>query len=491
MDDPGVVLVQVGQAGNQIGTALTTVLGDELARQAGDGPVSGVRGWSTFFRAADGDGAAGGQAVARSVLVDLEPKVVQASIAAPREAGAAWRYPKNTTLVEQSGAANNWACGYGAGGADDALELLRREAEACDFLGGVLITHSLAGGTGSGLGSRLTEGIRDALGSTPALANAVVAPYQEGEVIVQHYNAALTLSRLQTASDAVIVFENDALEIICRQLLSIRDVSLHDMNGVIASNMARLMLPCDRFRRDALCDALREPSNGTGGGGSSSKTAGGSSGTAPSPSNPAAMLDSSRPLELWGDVVAALCPHPAFKLVTLKTLPQTPPASAAYSSFTWPGLTKHARQMVIADAHMEEGINWRVRAAPGRRYNVSVANLAVARGTDLAEAAPGLAALADPDMYAPWAGPDAFTACGSIAAVGGQDKTVLVASNSQTLVAPLELTLEKTGEMLGMGAYVHHYQKYGVGVDDLDDAITAVAQIHADYAGLSPEADDG
>lgn len=41
------------------------------------------------------------------------------------------------------------------------MEALRKEAEQSDFFLGTVMTHSLAGGTGSGLGSRLLEEIRD------------------------------------------------------------------------------------------------------------------------------------------------------------------------------------------------------------------------------------------------------------------------------------------------------------------------------------------
>lgn len=37
----------------------------------------------------------------------------------------------------------------------------------------------------------------------------VVSPYHSGEVIVQNYNAVLTLGHLATASNAVLVLENE------------------------------------------------------------------------------------------------------------------------------------------------------------------------------------------------------------------------------------------------------------------------------------------
>lgn len=54
---------------------------------------------------------------------------------------------------------------------------------------------SLAGGTGSGLGTHVTEMLRD-LYSKAFIVNQVVAPYPSGEVIVQNYNSLLTLAHL-------------------------------------------------------------------------------------------------------------------------------------------------------------------------------------------------------------------------------------------------------------------------------------------------------
>ena len=41
------------------------------------------------------------------------------------------------------------------------LDMVQREAEACDRIGGFLSLLSLAGGTGSGVGAYITEMLRD------------------------------------------------------------------------------------------------------------------------------------------------------------------------------------------------------------------------------------------------------------------------------------------------------------------------------------------
>lgn len=44
---------------------------------------------------------------------------------------------------------------------DEILEMIDREADGSDSLEGFLMTHSTAGGTGSGLGSYLLERLND------------------------------------------------------------------------------------------------------------------------------------------------------------------------------------------------------------------------------------------------------------------------------------------------------------------------------------------
>lgn len=64
----------------------------------------------------------------------------------------------------QSGAGNNWAKGHYTEGAelvDSVLDVIRKEAEKCDCLQGFQLTHSLGGGTGSGMGTLLVSKIRE------------------------------------------------------------------------------------------------------------------------------------------------------------------------------------------------------------------------------------------------------------------------------------------------------------------------------------------
>ena len=85
------------------------------------------------------------------------------------------------------------------------MEQLRKEVERADFFLGMVMVHSLAGGTGSGLGSRLIESYRDNFGKA-YLMTASIWPNMSGETPLQHYNTCFSLSHLQKNADAVLLF---------------------------------------------------------------------------------------------------------------------------------------------------------------------------------------------------------------------------------------------------------------------------------------------
>ena len=66
-------------------------------------------------------------------------------------------------LALGGGAGNNWASGYRQGKehSDVILEMIDREADGSDSLEGFVLCHSIAGGTGSGMGSYLLEKLND------------------------------------------------------------------------------------------------------------------------------------------------------------------------------------------------------------------------------------------------------------------------------------------------------------------------------------------
>ncbi|QWU86649.1 hypothetical protein CA3LBN_000867 [Candidozyma haemuli] len=147
----------------------------------------------------------------RSILIDLEPSVVnKATSKLPMF------NPRNIHLSETgSGAANNWQHGYvyGRNHEEEMMNLIDRELDKCDNPSAFQLMHSVAGGTGSGVGSLLLELLNDRYGSKKIVSTFSVFPSNDktSDVVVQPYNTMLTLRRLIDFGDATFVFDNDSL----------------------------------------------------------------------------------------------------------------------------------------------------------------------------------------------------------------------------------------------------------------------------------------
>ncbi|XP_024862527.1 tubulin delta chain isoform X2 [Kryptolebias marmoratus] len=394
-----VVTVQLGQCGNQVGQQLFDVIcGD--ARE-GQGRTYRASSRDRFFRP-----TAQGGLEARAVLIDMEPKVINQSMSRAARSGR-WRYGEASHFSQKQGSGNNWANGYhvlGPRHREQVEELVRREVERCDVLAGFLPMMSVAGGTGSGVGTFVTQCLRDIYPSSFVL-NHLTWPYETGEVIVQNYNSVLTLAHLYQLSDAVLVHENDVVHRICGQLLNIKQISFGDVNGVIAHQLGGVLQP-----------ALTPDSHG---------------------------VHSANPL---GELVSALACHPEYKLLSVSTVPQMPASSIAFSTFSWPALLKHLRQMLISNSKMEGGIDWqvglpassgRVRSLTRGTFNTSLANLLILRGKDVYSAETG--GFEEPAVYTPWLPPEeAFSLWKSPVPFNKYEKSATLVTNSQALLRPLD-----------------------------------------------------
>ena len=113
--------------------------------------------------------AVGGRYVPRAILMDLEPGTMDCIRAGPF--GQIFR-PDNF-IFGQTGAGNNWAKGHYTEGAeliDCVMDVVRKEAEACDCMQGFQLTHSMGGGTGAGMGTLLVSKVREEVSPRPARA---------------------------------------------------------------------------------------------------------------------------------------------------------------------------------------------------------------------------------------------------------------------------------------------------------------------------------
>ena len=153
-----IITLQVGQCGNQVGTEFWRQLcaehgirSDGILEDYATDQSSGDRK-DVFFYQADDD-----HYIPRALLIDLEPRVVNGIQSSTFRN---FFNPENVFVSEDGGGAgNNWASGYRQGEEkeEELMEMIEREADNSDSLEGFALCHSVAGGTGSGLGSYLLE----------------------------------------------------------------------------------------------------------------------------------------------------------------------------------------------------------------------------------------------------------------------------------------------------------------------------------------------
>eukprot|EP00917_Polyrhabdina_sp_WS-2016_P032052 GHVP01068414.1.p1 GENE.GHVP01068414.1~~GHVP01068414.1.p1 ORF type:complete len:446 (+),score=88.06 GHVP01068414.1:155-1492(+) len=232
------ITLQVGQCGNQIGHELWKT----LCREHGIGPNGKAEENDSdandrkevFFYQSDDS-----HYIPRALLIDLEPRVIQNILTSPY---ASLYNPENIVASSDGGGAgNNWAFGYTQGQTsnDDLIDMIDREADGSDSLCGFLMCHSIAGGTGSGLGSYLLERMSDRYPKKVVQTYSIFPNDDEvSDVVVQPYNSVLTTKRLIEEADSVLVLENGALNRIVSDKLHIQNPSFQHMNQLVSTTMA-------------------------------------------------------------------------------------------------------------------------------------------------------------------------------------------------------------------------------------------------------------
>ncbi|XP_044529712.1 tubulin beta chain isoform X5 [Gracilinanus agilis] len=211
-----IVHIQAGQCGNQIGAKFWEVISDEhgidpTGTYHGDSDLQLDR-ISVYYNE-----ATGGKYVPRAILVDLEPGTMDSVRSGPF--GQIFR-PDNF-VFGQSGAGNNWAKGHYTEGAelvDSVLDVVRKEAESCDCLQGFQLTHSLGGGTGSGMGTLLISKIREEYPDRIMNTFSVVPSPKVSDTVVEPYNATLSVHQLVENTDETFIGNSTAIQELFKRI---------------------------------------------------------------------------------------------------------------------------------------------------------------------------------------------------------------------------------------------------------------------------------
>lgn len=228
-----IVTIQVGQAGNQISGAFWTKICKEHGIDPTNGKAIDVIGDTNIFFNRVGD-----KYIPRSVVVDLEPAVVENV----REKFGTLFDPK-AIVSGADGAGNNFAIGYNQHGAETLEQVMRvieQRVSETESIGGFILVHSCGGGTGSGFGSKILRTVRERYPKVPIFTFSIFPSPKISETVVEPYNSVLTLSNLIKYASASIVLDNEALFEIAENVLEIENPSLEDLNGIIAQGLTNL-----------------------------------------------------------------------------------------------------------------------------------------------------------------------------------------------------------------------------------------------------------
>ncbi|CAH1788254.1 unnamed protein product [Owenia fusiformis] len=404
------VVVQVGQCGNQLGQHFwKQVLKD---KQNND---------SHGFVHYDGK--------FHSVNVDSEPKVVKRLLKDNKQSN----FRKENVILGKRGRGTNWALGYnGPKSGDDrdllgiATEAIRKEVERCDSFSGIVMVHSISGGTGSGVGAHLSEILRDEYPLAYQLS-CVVAPHATGESPLQHYNSLLCLSWLQRFSDSIMFFQNDDILYRLNKRLKSdgRSVSFNDMNLHIAACMAGVMLPVDSVTPKCGMSIGMEP---------------------------------------W-EMIRSICPIPTTKFIHINQLNK--------SKLSWDELTSQVLHTV------------KRHDSAGKTFS-SIANLVIARG-DTTRSFPGHMTSISQKVKATYSAVtwNPFPVDFWIArhnSIGAKDSaSVTIASNYSNVLDVLERTVRRSQQMYDAGAYLHWYWKHGLEKDVFESSFETIETVIKNY----------
>eukprot|EP01135_Chromosphaera_perkinsii_P006386 Nk52_evm115s485 gene=Nk52_evmTU115s485 len=422
---------------------------------------------------AGGEGEAENCLYARCVLVDTEKKVVEGSINAARESGL-FQYRRKNSCLKTRGSGNNWANGYinhGPTVVEEITEKVKKEVSACPTLTGIMIFLSLAGGTGSGLGSFVSQKLRESFPHV-YLVHVVVWPFMKGEVSVQNYNICLTLSTLYQHSDCIVVAQNDKLQENANALFPKRrsiggqsssltnlpgsgNVTFDNLNYGLALNLCNLMVPVGLS-----CSGVYSKVEN----------------------------QSKYPSfhSFFAHLVEFLCPNPLYKLTHIQSFPIIPEASISYSTFVW--------KSVISDmqrAYMKA-------KTPQRSSICAVSNVLILRGKDANDittlniANDFLSSIQRPswsvDPIALWSEdkpPGKFPATRiQDSSYIDYEKNATLASNDSSVCPILQRAYTKATLMFQARAFVHQYYKYGLDEYDLAERFTVCEDIVNDYNSL-------
>merc|ERR1711994_156459 len=178
-------------------------------------------------------GSQTGAKVPRNLFVDLEATVCDEI----RNGVQGKLFHDDYILSGKEDAANNFARGHYTTGKemmDQINDRVKKLVEDCDNVQGFIITHSVGGGTGSGLGMLILERLAVDYRKRSKIGFEIYPSPNISTCIVEPYNGLLSTHWLLDHTDVSLILDNEALYKICQKKLDIKKPSYINLNRIIA-----------------------------------------------------------------------------------------------------------------------------------------------------------------------------------------------------------------------------------------------------------------
>lgn len=432
-----ILTLQFGQCGNQIGHSLFSYLVNDIRNTNNSLPKSLNADYeeSVTKRWFNENLSTNECYVPRSILVDTENKVTSAIL----KDSKFLKY-KNVVAKCDGGSANNWAFGYeekGKSVENEVLDYVRKEVEKCDEIVTFFNILSSGGGTGSGVGSRIIKSVRDAY-PNKTIVNAIILPYDDGEVVTQSYNTLFTLAKLYDITDGSILFENDKLHKVCTDLLKIKHIELEDVNSVIVQKISSILQP------------VKENS--------------------------------------LSSFVTQLTSHPSYKFVEIKTTPHIPIEYMKYESVQgWPvliGQLRNTLRVINKNWGIKQPLSSVPRNYPIAQYYKAIGSLLITRGGTSPELKM-LEPLRENELHARWLPhTDRLRHFHHPRKLYNTINFLALATNNNSVCQTLDKIIEQAWKLFNHQAYLHQYEKYGITTNKFKDVFEKLESVMNSYQTL-------
>ncbi|ETB60034.1 hypothetical protein YYC_02423 [Plasmodium yoelii 17X] len=240
-----------------------------------------------------------------------------------------WKYNKNNVIYGLNGSGNNWSYGFNVHAkniCEDFINLINKELEKNnndECIDNIMLFHSLAGGSGSGISSYISYILKDEYPKIN-LFNICILPYTFGEISVQSLNTILCLSSIYEVSDCVMIFENDKFELMCKKINNgsisgdVTGHSLHSFGNIDTNNINKY-----------ICQFLVH--------------------TIGLPVDYSYLKNSNnyKYSNFMNSIISDLCCHSNYKLISVRHLPQVYKDNLKFEQNTFNMLIKRMHKMVI------------------------------------------------------------------------------------------------------------------------------------------------